>query len=299
MKRTPAARAVSVLLAVLVFLCPLVSRAETVITSFYPVWLIALNLTEGIDELDVVNLTESVGGCLHDYSLQPSDKVALSGADALLINGAGMESFLPVVLRDLPDLPVIDASQGIALLETDEEGEYNSHIWLDPKNTVKMASNLSEGLIGLFPACEDRILANLELFRERIAALQDTMRMILGETPPAEVLVFHEALPYFARACDLPVLASVSKEPEEDLSASQLARILELVRSSGTVPLILKSAEPDRASDVLAAETGATVCELDTLVSGPSDPAPDYYDTVMLQNLNKMLDAMRNMKGQD
>ena len=299
MKRMSLTRAVSVLLSALVLICPLAARAETVVTSFFPVWLITRNLTEGIDDLDVVNLTESVGGCLHDYSLQPSDKVALSGADALLINGAGMESFLPVVLRDLPDLPVIDASQGIALLETDEEGEYNSHIWLDPKNVIQMASNLAEGLIGLFPAGGDRIRANLELFRERIAALQDTMRMILGENPPGEVLVFHEALPYFAQACDLPVLATVSKEPEDDLSASQLARILDLVRGSGTVPLILKSTEPDRASDVLAAETGAAVCELNTLVSGPDDPAPDYYDTVMLQNLNTVLSAMQDLKGQD
>ena len=285
-------RTAAVLLAVLL-LCPLAAQAETVVTSFYPVWIITLNLTEGIEELNVVNLTESVGGCLHDYSLQPSDKVALSGADALLINGAGMESFLDVVLRDLPDLPVVDASQGIALLETDEEDEFNSHIWLDPQNVVRMASNLAEGLIGRFPACEEKLRANLAAYQERIEALRDAMRQTLGEASLLDVVVFHEALPYFARACDLPVLATVCKEPEEDLSASQLVRILELIRTCDPLPVILKSTETDRASEVLASETGAPVCELDTLVSGPADPPLDYYESVMLRNLDAVLKKMR------
>ncbi len=285
-------RTVAVLLAVLL-LCPLAAQAETVVTSFYPVWIITLNLTEGIEELNVVNLTESAGGCLHDYSLQPSDKVALSGADALLINGAGMESFLDVVLRDLPDLPVVDASQGIALMETDEEDEFNSHIWLDPQNVVKMASNLAEGLIGRFPACEEKLRANLAAYQERIEALRDAMRQALGEASLPDVVVFHEALPYFARACDLPVLATVCKEPEEDLSASQLVRILELIRACDPLPLILKSTETDRASEVLAAETGAPVCELDTLVSGPAAPSLDYYESVMLRNLDAVLEKTR------
>lgn len=285
-------RTAALLLAFLL-LCPLAAQAETVVTSFYPVWIITLNLTEGIDELNVVNLTESAGGCLHDYSLQPSDKVALSGADALLINGAGMESFLDVVLRDLPDLPVVDASQGIALMETDEEDEFNSHIWLDPQNVVKMASNLAEGLIGRFPACEEKLRANLAAYQERIEALRDAMRQALGEASLPDVVVFHEALPYFARACDLPVLATVCKEPEEDLSASQLVRILELIRACDPLPLILKSTETDRASEVLAAETGAPVCELDTLVSGPAAPPLDYYESVMLRNLDAVLEKMR------
>lgn len=290
--KTSLLRFAAVLLAVLL-LCPLAAQAETVVTSFYPVWIITLNLTEGIDELDVVNLTESAGGCLHDYSLQPSDKVALSGADALLINGAGMESFLPVVLRDLPDLPVIDASSGIALLETDEEDEFNSHIWLDPQNVIRMAANLAEGLISRFPSCEDRLRANLLSYQERIEGLRTAMRMELGEAALSDVLIFHEALPYFAQACDLPVLATVCKEPEDDLSASQLARILELIRSGGPLPVILKSTEPDRASEVLVAETGAPVCELDTLVSGPAAPPLDYYETVMLHNLETVLGKMQ------
>ena len=62
-------------LLLLLLLMPRFVFAETVVTSFYPVWILTLNLTEGIDEIDVVNLAEPSTGCLHDYTLQNSDMV--------------------------------------------------------------------------------------------------------------------------------------------------------------------------------------------------------------------------------
>ena len=91
------------------FLLPCFAGAETIVTSFYPIWLMTLNLTEGMEDVSVVNLAGQATGCLHDYTLQNSDMVTLSGADALLINGAGMESFLPVVTGAYPQ-PVFPSS---------------------------------------------------------------------------------------------------------------------------------------------------------------------------------------------
>ena len=42
-------------------------------------------------------------GCLHDYSLKPSDLRLLEDADVFIINGAGMESFLDNVLSQQND----------------------------------------------------------------------------------------------------------------------------------------------------------------------------------------------------
>ena len=81
------------------------------------------------------------------------------------------------------------------------------------------------------------------------------------------------------------------QEEAQYLSASQLAGILDLIKTSGSLPLILKSGETDRACEVLVQETGAPVCELDTLVSGPDDPPLDYYESVMLENVQSILDA--------
>ena len=289
------------LLSALLLLLPALAGAETVVTSFYPVWILTLNLMDGLDGVSVVNLAPSSAGCLHDYTLRNSDMVALSGADALLINGAGMESFLPVVTGAFPDLPVIDASEGLPILsasgaleigEPAEDEAVNSHFWLDPQRAAGMAANLAEGLIRLMPDREQPIRANLEDFRGRLLALEETLRTELA-APTRKVIIFHEAFPYFAEACGLQAAAVVNKEPEDALPTAQLARVAELIRGEAEPPLILKSREEDPAVSTLVYETGVPVCELDPLTSGPEDPPRDYYEAVMLQNLKALQAALQ------
>ena len=290
------------LLTALILLLPAAAGAETIVTSFYPVWILALNLTEGLEGVDVVNLAEPSTGCLHDYTLQPSDMVTLSRADALLINGAGMESFLPVITAACPDLPVVDATAGLAFIsEGDvveigepEEGEtVNAHLWLDPLRAADMASNLAGGLIRLMPEKEAQITENLNRYRERLLALGAALREGVGDAGGRKVIIFHEAFPYFAEACGLQVSAIVNKEPEDDISSAQLSRILNIAVAESPLPLILKSAETDRSVEVLVHEAGIPVCELDPMTTGPSDPPLDYYETVMLRNLSVLQEALR------
>ncbi len=291
---------IALLLACLL-LFPVLSCAETVVTSFYPIWILTLNLTDGIEGFEVVNLAEPATGCLHDYSLRNSDMAVLSRADALLVNGAGMESFLPVVTSAYPDLPVVDASSGLPFLgetgavefgSTEEGEEVNSHLWLDPQRAAGMAANLAEGLIRLFPGREQQIRENLDAYSSRLLAVDETLREGFTGTE-RKVIIFHEAFPYFAEACGLPVAAVVNKEPEDTLPTAQLARVAELVLSGESMPLILKSAEEDPAVTTLVNETGVPVCELDPMTSGPADPPLDYYETVMLHNMQVLQDALR------
>ena len=290
-----------IVLIVLTLFLPVFAGAETIVTSFYPVWILTLNLTDGLDGVDVVNLAEPTTGCLHDYTLQNSDMVTLSRADALLVNGAGMEAFLPVVTGAYPDLPVIDATDGLPFLhesetveigEAEEGEEVNSHLWLDPQRAAGMAANLADGLIRLMPDREAKILENLHAYQERLQALDETIR---EETKDVnrKVIIFHEAFPYFAESCGLTAAAIVNKEPEDILPTAQLVRVTELIVRTGVpMPLILKSAEEDPSVNTLVNETGIPVCELDPMTSGPEDPPLDYYETVMIRNVQALLSAL-------
>ena len=287
------------LILLLIFL-PVLASAETLVTSFYPVWILTLNLTDGIEGLEVVNMAEPATGCLHDYTLRNSDMVTLSGADALLVNGAGMESFLPVVTGAYPDLPVIDATDGLPFIsESDiveigeaEEGEaVNAHLWMDPQRAVGMAANLSEGLIRLLPDKAQQIQDNMAGFRERLLALDETLREGMKDAG-RKVIIFHETLPYFAEACGLQVAAIVNKEHDDDLPAASLSRILTLIAGEENPPVVIKSPETDRSVEVLVNETGVPVCVLDPLTSGPKDPPADYYETVMLHNMKLLQEAL-------
>ena len=91
------------------------SAAFTVVTTNYPLYVAAQQLTAGVDGVAVENLTGASTGCLHDYQLSPANRITLERASLVLLNGAGAEPFLDDVLPTLT-APVTDTSAGIALL---------------------------------------------------------------------------------------------------------------------------------------------------------------------------------------
>ncbi|MDF2474039.1 MAG: periplasmic solute binding protein [Anaerocolumna sp.] len=96
----------------------------TIVTSFYPMYLLAQNITDGA-KVEVINLTEYEIGCLHDYQLTTLDMQKLEAADVFIMNGGGMESFADDILNAYPDLSVINASEGIEYLLT--KGHDHAH----------------------------------------------------------------------------------------------------------------------------------------------------------------------------
>jgi zinc transport system substrate-binding protein len=87
-----------------------------IVTSFYPIQIMAMNIADGIPGVTVETLTGPTTGCLHDYQLTPEALRSLADASVLVINGAGMESFLEKVAAQYPALTVIDASRGFGLV---------------------------------------------------------------------------------------------------------------------------------------------------------------------------------------
>ena len=97
----------------------------TVVTSFYPVYLLAQEIVQGAEGIRLENMAQPQTGCLHDYELSISDMKLLETADIFIINGGGMESFLEQALERYPELTVVDTSEGIALLEEEEHHHHD------------------------------------------------------------------------------------------------------------------------------------------------------------------------------
>ena len=288
----------------ILMLLPVCALGETVVTSFYPIWLLARNLAEGIPGLEVRNLAAPDTGCLHDYQLQSQDMKVLEEADLFLVNGAGMESYLDLVFSAFPDLPVARASDGVPLLygmdalqigesEEEEEGEANAHIWLSASNAVLMARNLADAMIRQFPSLEPGIRENLASLTDRLNLLDQELKDGLSDLPRRGIITFHEAFPYFASAYGLEVLAVVNREPGETLTPAQLARLITVIRDLGNPPLFTEPQYEDLSARILASETGAKIYTLDPVVTGPEESVPlDYYESVMRKNMETLRDAL-------
>ena len=295
----------SLLLVWMMLTLPAAALGETVVTSFYPIYLFAMNLTQGIEGLEVQNLAAPTTGCLHDYQLQTSDMKTLAQAGVFLINGAGMESYLQNVFEAFPSLPVVDASEGIALLdengddhdhdaEDDHDHSVNAHVWLDASNAVTMVNNLSAGLCEAFPNHAEAIEANRAAYTARLIALDEELRAGLADLPHKDVITFHEAFPYFANAYGLNVVGVVNREPGEALSPAQLAKLVQVVRELGVPPLFVEPQYDDMAARTLADETGAQVYTLDPVVTGPvGDAALTYYEEAMRTNMQTLQVALQ------
>lgn len=98
-----------------------------ILTTFYPIYMIGLNIADGIDQIEINSLTDLDTGCLHDYQLTTADMKLISDADVLVINGGGMEGFLEDVTSNYPNLTIIDSSQGIEMMEYGTSEYSNNH----------------------------------------------------------------------------------------------------------------------------------------------------------------------------
>ncbi len=276
------------------------------VASFYPIYIMALNLTDGIDDVSLDCMASQETGCLHDFQLQSEDMKNLESADAILINGAGMESFLDKIFSELPALRVIDSSAGITLLEDEghdhageshdhgeehDHGEVNAHLWVSISNCITQVHNLADGLVSLDPQNAARYRENERIYAEKLSALRDNMHAALADPSPRDIITFHEAFPYFAAEFDLHIVSVINREPGSEPNARELADTIRLVRDSGVRALFAEPQYPETAADIVADETDARVYTLDPCVSGEMDK--DAYLRAMEQNLQTLLEALQ------
>lgn len=275
------------------------------LASFYPIAIMALNITDGVEGVAVESMAQQQTGCLHDFQMTTADMKKAETADAFLINGAGMEGFLDKISDQLPELPVIDSSTGIPLIASGEDhhhdgGEghdhdqedYNPHLWVSITNCMEQVRNLSEGIIALDPEHEAEYRVNTETYLEKLSALRDKMHSALDHVKNKDIITFHEAFPYFAEEFGLHIAAVINREPDSQPSAKELADTIRLVRETGVKALFVEPLYPETSADIIAAETGAQVYVLDPAVSGEWDK--NAYLTAMESNLQVLEQALNS-----
>ena len=270
-----------------------------ILTTFYPMYVFTLNIVDGMQGVTVQNMADQSVGCLHDYQLQTRDMVALEDADVLVINGGGMEQFMDKVITLRSDLPVIDASEGIPMLEADghehehESGEteaYNAHVWLDPQLAAMQVERIGEGLAAADPSRAEAYRTAAADYAARLRALGEELAQTLAPVKGEKIITFHEAFPYFARAFGIEIAGVIEHEPGEEPSTREIAETCDLVTSLNIQALFVEPQYPQKAAETIARETGAQIYTLDPVVSG--DSSKESYETLMRENARVLLEAL-------
>ena len=263
-----------------------------IVTSFYPMYVATINITQGVDGVTVTNMTKPQTGCLHDYQLMTEDMKTLEKADAFVINGAGMESFLDKVVEQQKNLKIIDASKGIELLKDDDEE--NPHVWLSVTDAILQVKNIAEQIKAADPKHADAYEKNAAAYIKKLEALKAEMHAELDTVPNKDIVTFHEAFPYFAKEFGLNIISVVEREPGTEPTPAELQATIEQVKKLPVKVLFTEPQYSPSAAETIARETGAKIYTLDPVVTGEAnDQAINAYIDTMKKNMETLKTALQ------
>jgi zinc transport system substrate-binding protein len=260
-----------------------------IVTSFYPMYVAVLNVAGNVPGVTVTNMTKQVSGCLHDYQLSPDDMKILSNADIFVVNGAGMESFMEKVIKDRPNLKIVNASKGIDLIR-DKNGIENPHVWVSISLHKKQIDNIAAGLSKCDPENARTYRKNADAYILKLEELRIEIAKFTRTISNRDIITFHEAFPYFAKEFGLNVVAVIEREPGSDPDARELANTIETIKKEKIRVLFAEPQYSTKIAEIIARETKAKIYTLDPVVSGPF--AADAYLKIMEKNLVVLREAL-------
>lgn len=247
-----------------------------ILCSFYPIYVMALNVTDGVGGLTVENLAPPFTGCLHDYALTVSDMKKIVRADLLVMNGSGMESYFERITRQYPKLRTVTLT----------DGAENPHVWVSVEGSIRMVERLGKAFETYDPEHAELYRKNTDAYVAKLKKLGARMHRELDGFRLKPIVTFHEAFPYFAEEFGFKVAAVIEREPGSNPSAAELAKTVRIVKQSNVRVLFAEPQYSSGAAETIAQETGATVYFLDPAVTGPSDK--DAYLRIMEKNLETL-----------
>lgn len=279
----------------------------TIVTSFFPIYVASANVVDGMENVELVNLTENVTGCLHDYQLTAKDMKKLEKADVFIINGGGMEGFIEEVINNYPDITVIDASEGIPLIdsetseteETSEEQqedqqdehkeETNAHVWMNPGYYLVQIQNIKNGLCSYDKQNSEKYDENADNYSKKVEEIKQEFET-LSDPVNDQIVIFHNSFAYLAQQLGLTVAHTVDMDGETSLSAGEIAEVVDEVNEKQIKVLITEKQFADTIANSIAKETDAKVYVLNSLVTGEFNK--NAYIEGMKENLETIKKAL-------
>jgi ABC-type Zn uptake system ZnuABC Zn-binding protein ZnuA len=238
----------------------------------------------------------------HNFEPAPRDIAAVSEAQVIFTNGAGLEEFMQRLIENAGgEAQVVPLSDTLDLItaspEEDEHGRFDPHVWLDPNNVARWAPLIAASLSELDPANTASYQENASRYLEDLQALDSWIQEQVSQIPKAErnILSDHLVFAYFARRYDfeqvgaaVPAFSTLA-EP----SAQELAALEDQIRQGGVKAILVGTTVNPALSERIARDTGIQVVPIYSgSLSPPDGPAPTYLD-YMRYNVSAIVQALR------
>lgn len=240
-----------------------------IVTSFYPIYIATLNITDGAENVKVENMTSNQVGCLHEYTLKTDDMLKIEKADVFVQNGKGLEGFMDKVLSTYPNLKIVDSSENIQ--------SENPHLWVNPEFYLIQINNIKEKLIELNPENKETYETNAKNYINKIEELLESLELKTN----ISAITFNETLENISDKINLTVIETGHEETA--LSAEELSSVVDKMNSENIKVILVDKNESYRNAEVLKNETGALIYVLDSYTKGAINK--DSYLNSLKENI--------------
>jgi zinc/manganese transport system substrate-binding protein len=245
-----------------------------------------------------VNVTSLVGpnGDVHVYAPAPADAKKIADAKLLVINGLGLEGWLPRLLQASGGKAlIVTATRGIAALKLGSDAD--PHAWQSVANAKIYVADIRDALRAADPADAAIFAANTQAYLTKLDALDREVREAIAHIPEQrrKVISTHNAFGYFAAAYGIEFIAPVGVSTESEASARDTAGIISQIKAQKIPAVFLENISDPRLMERLSAETGARVggtLYSDSLTD-EKGAAPTYIELVR-HNIKTLTSALAN-----
>lgn len=283
-----------VLMSLIAALAALPARAEprpSVVASFSILADFARQV--GGNKIDVAALV-GPDSDVHVYTPSPHDAKDVGDAKLLIVNGLGLEGWLPRLLQASGSKArIVTASDGITPRK--RGGDADPHAWQSVKNAMAYVRAIRDALVAVDPADAEAFKANAERYLGELEALDRDVRAAVDKIPAErrKVISTHDAFGYFADAYGIAFIAPLGVSTETEPSARDVAEIITQVRKAKIPAVFLENFNDDRLAGRIAAETGAKVggTLYSDALSDENGPAPTYIALVR-HNITALTSAL-------
>ena len=245
-----------------------------------------------------VSVSTLVGpnGDVHVYTPAPADAKKIADAKLVVINGLGLEGWLPRLVQSSGSkATIVAATNGIAPLKIGSDAD--PHAWQSVANAKIYVANIRDALVAADPADTAIYRANAQTYLAKLDALDREVRDAIVQIPESrrKVISTHDAFGYFAAAYGVTFIAPQGVSTDSEASARDVAGIITQIKTSKIPAVFLENVSDPRLMRRISAETGARIggtLYSDSLTDQKGE-APTYIDMVR-HNIKALTSALRN-----
>lgn len=253
-----------------------------IVTSFYPMYIMTMNITNGVEDVQVSNMAENYVGCIHDYTLKTEDLKKFENANIFIENGYGMEAFSQKIIDSYPQVKIIESAKGITDVIKEESGDVNAHFWTSIDNYILQVQEIANQLSNIDSKNADTYKNNANTYIQKLNELKNSYEDKIESLKGKKVISLNESFSYLFKTLVIEEILIETDHEQSSLSAETVKNVIDKMNEENINSIIIAENDNEQNAKAIAEETGAKVYKLKDGMSG--DNSLDSYINDMKYN---------------